>query len=208
MNQYRVCVAEDGKPLSAEIAEILGGQQSYESHWLTDPDRRQHPETPEEAKYVHYLNATDELGAYLKAQELGAYRKAQASEEDKLMGYRSDVVFAFYANPDKPDMMPAIKLWVEENWSRDGDPFIESHDSIITAKYDDVKWYDDYGYVQAAWEDIKRFEAAFDTEEYQTYRACWEFARVGEDATDLDVGGSMYREYRLDIQRSIAITGT
>jgi hypothetical protein len=75
MNQYRVCVAEDGKPLSVEI---LVGQQSYESHWLFDPDRRHHPETPEEAKYVHYIHATDELGAYLKAQELGAYRKAQA----------------------------------------------------------------------------------------------------------------------------------
>jgi hypothetical protein len=42
------------------------------------------------------------------------------------MGYRSDVTFAFYAKPDKPEMLPAIRLWVEENWSREGDPFIES----------------------------------------------------------------------------------
>ena len=67
MKQYRVCADKDGKPLSVEI---LGGQQSYESHWLIGPDRRQHPETPEKAKFVHYINATDELGAYLKAQEL------------------------------------------------------------------------------------------------------------------------------------------
>jgi len=67
MRQYRVCVAEDGKPLSVEM---LGYKDGMENHWMLDPDRKTHPDTPEEAKFVHYINATDELGAYLKAQEL------------------------------------------------------------------------------------------------------------------------------------------
>jgi hypothetical protein len=121
------------------------------------------------------------------------------------MGYCSDVVFAFYADPGKPEMMPAIKLWVEENWSRDGDPFIESNDGIITVKYDDVKWYDDFDYVRAAWDDIKRFEEAFDTEDFDTRRACWEYARVGEDAHDIETGGSAYHHYRVGIRREIVI---
>jgi hypothetical protein len=122
------------------------------------------------------------------------------------MGYRSDVTFAFYAKPDKPEMFPAIKLWVEENWSREGDPFIESHDDIILVKYDDVKWYEDFDFVKTAWDDTTLFEQAFDTEDFETHRACWEYARVGEDITDLDTGGSAYHHYRLDIQRSITVT--
>ena len=121
------------------------------------------------------------------------------------MGYRSDVTFAFYADPDKPEMMPAIKLWVEENWPREADPFIESHDDIITAKYDDVKWYTDFDYVKDVWVAIERFEEAFDTEDFDTRRACWEYARVGEDKTDLDTGGSMYHRYRVGISVSITI---
>jgi len=121
------------------------------------------------------------------------------------MGYRSDVTFAFYANPNKLEMFPAIKLWVEENWPRGGDPFIEPLTDIITAKYDHVKWYDDFDYVKDVWATIERFEAAFDTEEHQTYRACWEFARVGEGISDLDMGGSAYHHYRVDIRREIVV---
>jgi len=122
------------------------------------------------------------------------------------MGYLSDVVFAFYADPGKPEMMPAIKLWVEENWSRDGDPFIESNDGIILVKYDCVKWYNDFDFVKAAWDATTLFEQAFDTDEFDTRRACWEYARVGEDAHDIETGGSAYHHYRLDIQRSITVT--
>jgi len=121
------------------------------------------------------------------------------------MGYRSDVTFAFYADPDKPEMFPAIKLWVEENWPREADPFIESRDGIITVKYDDVKWYDDFDYVKDVWADIERFEAAFNTEDFETHCACWEYARVGEDRTDLDTSGSMYHHYRVGISVSITV---
>ena len=76
MKQYRVCVAEDGKPLSVHV---LYDTDSMESEWLNEPDRTTHPETPEETKYVHYLNATDELGAYLRAQEMSQSRKVPKS---------------------------------------------------------------------------------------------------------------------------------
>jgi hypothetical protein len=67
MKLYRVCVAEDGKPL---IVHVLQEHEGEEDKWLVGPDRRTRPETPKEAKYVHYLNATDELGAYTKARML------------------------------------------------------------------------------------------------------------------------------------------
>jgi hypothetical protein len=79
---------------------------------------------------------------------------------------------------------------------------------IILVKYDDVKWLSE----DAAFVDRRRgthttrFEQAFDTEDFETHRACWEYARVGEDITDLDTGGSAYHHYRLDIQRSITVT--
>ena len=122
------------------------------------------------------------------------------------MGYRSDVVFAFYAHHAKPEMMPAIKLWVEENWSRDGDPFIESNDGIILVKYDWVRWYEDSDFVKAAWDATTLFEQAFDTEDFKNHRAHWEYARVGEDVPDIDARGSAYHPHRLDIQRSITVT--
>ena len=121
------------------------------------------------------------------------------------MGYRSDVTFAFYADADKPEMFPAIKLWVEENWPRGGDPFIEPLTDIITVKYDDVKWYDDFDYVKDVWVAIERFEEAFDTEDFNTRRASWEYARVGEERTDLDSGGSAYHHYRVGISVSITV---
>jgi len=119
------------------------------------------------------------------------------------MGYRSDVTFAFY--PKDSEMFPAIKLWEEENWPRGGDPFIEPLTNTILVKYDDVKWYDDFDYVKDVWADIERFEAAFNTEDFETHCACWEYARVGEDVTDLDTGGSAYHHYRVGIRREIVI---
>jgi hypothetical protein len=102
-------------------------------------------------------------------------------------------------------MFSAIKLWVEENWPREADPFIESRDGIITVKYDDVKWYDDFDYVKDVWAAIERFEAAFNTEDFETHRAHWEYARVGEGISDLDTGGSAYHHYRVGIRREIVI---
>ena len=122
------------------------------------------------------------------------------------MSYFSDVTFAFYAHPDKPEMLPAIKLWVEENWPRVPNPIIESRDDIIVVKYYEVLWYEDTDFVVAVWDAVRLFEEVFDTEIFETHRAHWEFARVGQDVGDIETGGSSYIHYRVDIQRTITIT--
>jgi hypothetical protein len=68
MKNYRVCVAEDGKLLSVHLRQER--EVVVETHWLTSPDRERYPETSKETEYVHYLNAVDELSAYLKAQTM------------------------------------------------------------------------------------------------------------------------------------------
>ena len=67
MKNYRVCVAEDGTPLRVRMSY---DREDNESQWLCDPDRYTHPDTPEEAKFIHYINAMDELGAYRAAREM------------------------------------------------------------------------------------------------------------------------------------------
>jgi hypothetical protein len=106
------------------------------------------------------------------------------------MGYRSDVMFAFYSAGETETS--EIAAWIE-------------HDDIITVKYDDVKWYDDYEYVQAAWAAAREFDEAFYTEEHATHKAHWEMVRIGEDDDDTERGGSMHREHRLGIRREIEI---
>lgn len=71
MKNYRVCVDSGGKPLSVHLRqEREMVSQASEDYWLTYPDRKRYPETPKETEYVHYLNAKDELDAYLKAQTM------------------------------------------------------------------------------------------------------------------------------------------
>ena len=123
------------------------------------------------------------------------------------MGYRSDVTFAFYSKERKPELFPAIKLWVEENWPDDAISSIEVlHDTgIILVKYESVKWYDGFDYVTAAWAATEQFDEAFDTASYEDHRACWDYVRIGEEDDDTERGGSEYREYRLGVERSIIV---
>jgi hypothetical protein len=110
------------------------------------------------------------------------------------MGYRSDVTFAFYPRD-------TMKGWLERHWPQEWCDLEETEDMVLVT-YRDVKWYDDAEYVQAAWAVVREFEAAFNTEEWPP-RAHWEMVRLGEDDDDIEHGGSMYREYRLDIRREI-----
>lgn len=123
------------------------------------------------------------------------------------MGYRSNVTFAFYPKEEKPELFPVIKLWVEENWPKDDPSSIEvRHDTgIILVKYEDVKWYDGFNYVDAAWAATKQFDETFDTASYEDHQACWDYVRIGEDNDDNEAGGSEYREYRLGVERSIIV---
>ncbi len=120
------------------------------------------------------------------------------------MGYRSDVMFAFY--PAGETETSEIAAWIDKHWPKAWCSIFEYDDHpLVTVKYDDVKWYDDYEYVQSAWAAVREFEEAFNTEEHATHRAHWEMVRIGEDDDDTERGGSMYREYRLGIRREIEI---
>jgi hypothetical protein len=120
------------------------------------------------------------------------------------VGYRSDVMFAFY--PAGETETSEIAAWIDKHWPKAWCSIFEYDDHpLVTVKYDDVKWYDDYEYVQSAWAAVREFEEAFNTEEHATHRAHWEMVRIGEDDDDTERGGSMYREYRLGIRREIEI---
>ena len=123
------------------------------------------------------------------------------------MGYRSDVTFAFYPRERKSELFPVIKLWVEENWPKDDIYSIEvQHDTgVILVRYESVKWYDGFDFVNAAWAATKQFDETFDTASYADHQACWEYVRIGEDNDDTERGGSDYREYRLGVERSIVV---
>ena len=119
------------------------------------------------------------------------------------MGYRSDVMFAFYSANETETS--EVVSWIEQHWPKAWCTILPD-DDIITVKYDDVKWYDDADYVQAAWAVVREFEEAFNTEEWEPrFRANWEMVRIGEDDEDIERGGSMYREYRLGIRREITV---
>lgn len=118
------------------------------------------------------------------------------------MGYRSEVVFAFYPKDDA--MLPAIKLWVDENWPKDW-PDIETKNGMVVIRYTDVKWYDDHDFVKEADAALERFDETFNTEDYENHLANWDYVRIGVDLDDTEQGGSTYRDCRVRVERSIVI---
>lgn len=121
------------------------------------------------------------------------------------MGYRSDVMFAFYPKSGHDELFPAIKLWVEENWPKDEEfCTFGTKGNMVLVKYDAVKWYANFD-KKKAWDATTLFEGNFDTEDYEQHRAHWEFVRVGEDLVDIEQGGSSYHDYRLGVSRTIEV---
>ncbi len=118
------------------------------------------------------------------------------------MSYQSDVVFAFY--PSAKGDGQAVSSWLMQHWPQAWCE-VDAGEEMVLVRYSDVKWYDDYEYVQAAWAAVREFEEAFNTEEHATHKAHWEMVRIGEDDDDTERGGSMYREYCLGIRRDIEV---
>lgn len=122
------------------------------------------------------------------------------------MGYRSDVVAAFYVS--KAEHLPALKLWLDENFPMDMfDENIRWFDRGMVLQGESWKWYDSYP-------DVQAFNAAADkfvelcnkevSEDTPTFN--YEFMRVGEDYDDVDVvrEGIGY-ECVLGVQREITV---
>lgn len=113
------------------------------------------------------------------------------------MGYRSDVVFAFYPGE-------AVRDWVDQHWPKAWCE-IEEADDLVLVRYSDVKWYEDFEFVQDARRAAEAFEREFEAGEYETARGHWEMARIGEDESDVERDGSPFRDFRLAIRRGIEV---
>jgi hypothetical protein len=115
------------------------------------------------------------------------------------MGYSSSVEILVYAEPETFDAyMNAMKLInhrVFTDWNEWGEEVFEWHDGermkILNFSIDDVKWYDGYEAIDAWEQDFlpKAVEAGLN----------WEFARIGEDPSDVvhaeggeDIEGLLY----------------
>lgn len=120
------------------------------------------------------------------------------------MGYRSDVMAAFYVN--KPDDLPMLKLWLDENFPMsDWDENIRwfSKGMIVGASY--LKWYKSYRDVQAYKTAEDKFIELCNDESIAG-KFNYEFIRIGEDYDDVDVVREGARcEYLLEVQRSISV---
>ena len=109
------------------------------------------------------------------------------------MGYRSDLVAAFYVKDAKH--FPVVKLWLDENFPMEqlGDS-IRWFDRGMVFEAQSVKWYDDYN-------DVKAFNAAVDKflqlvnadrKNDDTPIFLYEFVRLGENYEDID---TLYEGY-------------
>lgn len=117
------------------------------------------------------------------------------------MGYRSEVMAAFYAEKEKG---AALKLYVDENFP---EGLKDSLDTINNGRYvgylfheSDVKWYPSYAEVQS----FERFVSNFlELAEQEEIAWCYEFIRIGEDSGDIEETQSDYADNQLHVTRSI-----
>lgn len=116
------------------------------------------------------------------------------------MGYRSEITAVFYARG--ADEWPLIKLFFAENFPKD---WVENLEEVhhrdrsgFVFRVSDYKWYDSYPEVQA-FEEFERLFQAMDKCDDGTW-AC-EFARIGEDYTDITYVSSDHADYVLEIKR-------
>jgi hypothetical protein len=122
------------------------------------------------------------------------------------MGYRSDVVAAFYVS--KEEHFPVLKLWLDENF-----PVREFGDDVrwfsrgMLLECEYVKWYESFP-------DVQSFEAAAskfidlcnDEVSEGTPTFNYEFVRIGEDYDDVEVvrEGIAY-EHLLEVSRGVIV---
>jgi len=126
------------------------------------------------------------------------------------MGYRSDVVIAFYKRHGMQSdavSTPALKLWFDENYpvkeaKAEWHAVVDTGEDWIMVHYQSVKWYADYKHVEAVQAALERFDATFDTTSSET-PAAYELMRVGEDLNDIEHAYSDWPDWRLNARREI-----
>lgn len=123
------------------------------------------------------------------------------------MGYRSDVVAAFYVKDKKH--LSVLKLWLSENFPMDEfENALEWFDRGVIFRDEQTKWYDDY-------DDVKAFNGAVGKFLDLVYKRdaesdapvfSFEFVRVGESYDDVEVqyeGDAC--EWLLGVDRKITV---
>ena len=117
------------------------------------------------------------------------------------MGYRSEVMAAFYADKSKA---AAVKLYVDENFPESLKDCLRPIKNGQYVGYlfneSDVKWYDSYPEVI----EFNRFVSNFlELAEQEEIAWCYEFIRIGEDSGDIEEVQSDYADNQLRVTRSI-----
>jgi hypothetical protein len=116
------------------------------------------------------------------------------------MGYRSDITAVFYAKG--ADEWPLLKLFFAENFPKDLEENLEEvhhgNRSGFMLRVSDTKWYESFPEVR----EFEEFEEKFKEME-KCANGTWacEFARIGEDYTDIENRSSDYADYVLEIKR-------
>jgi hypothetical protein len=119
------------------------------------------------------------------------------------MGYRSDVVMAFYAD-DSSNWAP-MRLWLNANRPSgitEDDTYHDDTDKHrIIVQFHAIKWYDGYEDVRSIMDWYRTF-----IDEFEPIGGCAEYIRVGEDIADTETEYNGYNvQYCLNIVREIAI---
>jgi hypothetical protein len=126
------------------------------------------------------------------------------------MGYRSDVVVAFYKRKGMQSndvSTPVLKLWFDENYpieeaKTEWFAKVEVGTDVVLVRYQDVKWYDGYKHVEAVEAALERFDATFDTTSSES-PAAYEMLRIGENLDDIEHTHSDWPDWRLSARREI-----
>jgi len=124
------------------------------------------------------------------------------------MGYRSDVgiALAFKTKDECDAFITAYKLKEPEFWQEMiAGVWDRPLDEVLTARYDDVKWYRRLGDVDAVYDMLEWA--------YNNHDASHRVVRIGEDNDDVEIEDDyqedvdLYLDEFVDIQRSIHIEG-
>lgn len=118
------------------------------------------------------------------------------------MGYRSDVKAAFYV--DKEEDFGTLKVWLMANFPMEY--FRESvrwFDKGMVFEVNDVKWYDEYREVKAFDALVTAFRRLIS--DNPDLRLGYEYARIGEEYTDIETDGDGKQAWLLSVERNICI---
>ena len=102
------------------------------------------------------------------------------------MGYRSDVMAAFYVREAKH--LPILKIWLTANFPMEQlGGCVRWFDRGMVFEENSVKWYDDYDDVKAFNEAVKKYLRLMDGEntsdDFPVFS--YEFVRLGENYEDI-----------------------